>query len=103
MKKDSIKKLITSLKPYQPQKIILFGSAALGKAKPGSDLDILIIKKTKEPFWERQRRVTAFIKTDVSVDAFVLTPQEFKKSLRQVQPFIYDVAHQGRVIYEQTK
>ena len=35
---------------YQPKKITFFGSYAYGKPDAGSDLDLLIIKKTSERF-----------------------------------------------------
>lgn len=101
--KSKINQLLSCLFSYRPEKIILFGSAVSGKFKAGSDLDILIIKKTKEPFWERQKKVASLIKADFSVDAFVLTPQEIKKATQQVQPFIYDIINQGKVIYEQAR
>lgn len=100
--KQEIKKLLACLKSYQPEKIILFGSATAGRLSRGSDLDVLIIKKTKEPFWQRQKKIAQLLKTDVSVDAFVLTPKEIKKALKEIQPFIYDIIHQGKVIYEKT-
>jgi len=33
------------IEKYQPEKIILFGSAARGDMTPGSDVDLLIIKR----------------------------------------------------------
>ncbi len=41
---------------YRPEKVILFGSAALGKATPESDLDFLIIKKDTPHFGEDRIR-----------------------------------------------
>jgi len=96
-----IQKLISQLSPYRPEKIILFGSAAKGRFAKGSDLDILIIKKTSQPFWQRQKRIALLLKTNLDVDAFVMTPQEVKKALREIQPFIYDIIKEGKVIYEQ--
>lgn len=36
------------VKNYNPEKIILFGSFAYGKPKPSSDIDLLIIKKSRK-------------------------------------------------------
>jgi len=49
----SLAALLDALKAYHPQKIILFGSAARGEADAESDLDLLVIKETREPFVER--------------------------------------------------
>lgn len=100
--KEEIKRLLDSLRPYQPKKVVLFGSAAEGRLSKESDLDILVIKDTKQPFWQRQKKIAQLLEADVSVDAFVLTPQEVEKALKDVQPFIYDIIHQGKVIYEKT-
>ena len=96
-----ISQLVDSLKPYRPEKIILFGSAASGKAKKGSDLDVLIIKNTRQPFWERQKTIAKLLRVNLEVDAFVLTPLEVEKALKDVQPFIWDIIHEGKIIYEQ--
>lgn len=45
--------LLEALKGYHPQKVILFGSAARREADLESDLDVLVIKETQEPFVNR--------------------------------------------------
>lgn len=97
-----IKQLVASLKPYQPEKIILFGSAAAGKFSKYSDLDILVIKNTKDTFWERQKKIANLLKINCEVDAFVLTPKEVEAAIADFQPFIYDIIHSGRTIYKKT-
>jgi len=52
---DSLNQEIDSItqkliRDYKPQKIILFGSGAKGKTGPTSDIDMLIIKKTRKRF-----------------------------------------------------
>ncbi|MFA5781386.1 MAG: nucleotidyltransferase domain-containing protein, partial [Bacteroidales bacterium] len=47
----------TIISGYSPEKIILFGSFASGNANENSDIDLLIVKKTKEPFYQRLRQV----------------------------------------------
>lgn len=94
-----IKLLLASLKGYRPQKIILFGSAAKGHFGKSSDLDVLVIKRTKEPFWERQKKIASLINGDFEVDAFVLTPEEAERAFKAYQPFVYDIITQGKVIY----
>jgi predicted nucleotidyltransferase len=38
---------------YSPEKIILFGSLASGRAADASDIDLLVIKKTDKNPWQR--------------------------------------------------
>lgn len=94
-----IKRIVDALRAYNPERIILFGSAARGEFRPGSDLDLLIVKKTKKPFLERNIEARGFINTTVPVDIFVLTPKEFEKGKKDWQPFVIDVLEEGKVIY----
>jgi predicted nucleotidyltransferase len=42
---------------YAPDKIFLFGSYATGTATVDSDLDLLLIKETQVPVYQRSREV----------------------------------------------
>ncbi|MEN6317443.1 MAG: nucleotidyltransferase domain-containing protein [Syntrophaceae bacterium] len=46
-----IKRIVESLKPYEPEKIYLFGSWARGEGDSLSDLDLVLIKKTRVSFF----------------------------------------------------
>lgn len=96
---EEIKRIISDLKTYNPEKIILFGSAARGEFRLGSDLDLLIIKETQKPFLERNIEARGFINPTVPVGIFVLTPKEFERARKNWQPFVVDVLEEGRVIY----
>ena len=66
---------------YDPEKIILFGSYARGKAHDDSDLDLFIIKKTKEPYLQRSRTVRRLFRPyPCAMDIFVYTPEEYNKN-----------------------
>lgn len=98
-----IKAIVQDLKAYEPQKIILFGSAARGEADTYSDLDIVIIKKTDKPFLKRLVEVVEFLRLDSPcADIFVYTPQEFKKMKEEENPFIEQVLKNGKIIYEKS-
>jgi|FLYL01.1.fsa_nt_gi predicted nucleotidyltransferase len=86
---------------YRPEKIILFGSAASGDAREDSDLDLLIIKRTEEPYFKRIREVNHAIHLWRSTDIIVLTPEEVDKGIRDNRFFLTkEVLAKGRVIYE---
>jgi predicted nucleotidyltransferase len=85
---------------YKPEKIILFGSAAREDAAPGSDVDLLIIKKDAPPFSaDRIMEVSSLIERDVPVDFLVYRPEEFEKRVRLGDPFIGLILKEGRVLY----
>ena len=56
--KGLIQRLVAKIRDaYQPERIILYGSFAYGRPVAGSDIDLLIIKKTDERPLERRVRV----------------------------------------------
>jgi len=96
----SLAALLDALKAYHPQKIILFGSAARGEADAESDLDLLVIKETREPFVERLEVMANLCPPGVHADILVYTPEELKKMLDEENPFIIQALHEGKVVYE---
>ena len=95
-----LKALITNLKAYQPEKIILFGSSARGEEDEHSDIDLVIIKKTQDRFLQRLKKAALLIKEPIPVDLFVYTLEEFAQMLDDENPFVQIVIKEGRVIYE---
>ena len=97
----NIDDLISNLKKfYRPEMIILFGSRARGDSAQESDLDLLIIKKTRRrPLWRRMD-VRKILSTDLALDVVVYTPDEFKNLMKANGAFIRQVLQEGRVLYE---
>jgi len=94
--------LVKKLKPLDPEKIILFGSAARGEIKPESDIDLLIIKKTKKKPAERIAEALALVWGNIPhIEPQVLTPEEFDQAINENRFFItQEVMKRGKVIYE---
>jgi predicted nucleotidyltransferase len=87
------------IQKYNPQKIILFGSAANGEFTPDSDLDFFIIKDDPRPGGERISAVSSMFEHHVATDLLVYTPAEFKKCLEWGDPFVKNILSQGKVVY----
>lgn len=91
----------TIVKYYNPQKIILFGSAATGKLNGRSDLDILIIKNTNKPFLQRLKEVAFMCNYEEPVDFLVYTEQEWKDMINSHNYFAErEIFKKGKVLYE---
>ena len=94
-----LKKLIEE---YKPEKIILFGSLVSGKIDEASDIDLVIVKRTRKRFLERGLEVGMLCLARVGVDYFVYTPKEFAEMARENIFFQREVLGKGKVLYEKS-
>lgn len=89
---------------YEPEKIILFGSYATEMRGKGSDIDLLIIKKTSKRFVDRVVELMRLIRNqfgfEFPVEPLVYTPDEFKKAEKINSIFTRTVLSKGIVLYE---
>jgi|DewCreStandDraft_2_1066082.scaffolds.fasta_scaffold02029_10 predicted nucleotidyltransferase len=97
---EELEHILQSLRPYGPQKVILFGSFARGDDHGLSDVDLLIIKETDQPFVERIGEVLALCDTVLPVEPLVYTPEELARLIEEGNPFIEQVLREGKVVYE---
>jgi predicted nucleotidyltransferase len=97
----SLPRILDALRAYDAERIYLFGSAARGEADDLSDVDLVIIKRTAQPWLDRLREVARLLPADVGgVDALVYTPEEFARMLDEGNAFAEMIAEEGRVLYE---
>lgn len=92
----------------KPDKIILFGSYAYGDPTPDSDVDLLVIMKTRI-----KRQVDRYVLVSnlldprqFPVDIIVKTPKEIKDALKGGVAngfFIRAILEQGKPLYERSK
>lgn len=86
---------------YDPQRILLFGSLAVGEVQEWSDIDLVIIKETERRFLDRTREVLELLRPQVGIDALVYTPDEFAQMVQQ-RGFVRDeIVEKERVLYDQ--
>ena len=86
---------------YKPEKIILFGSYANGKANSDSDVDLIIIKETEVPKQKRGREIRKYMfGMMVPMDLKIYTNEEFTKDLSNPYSFIYSAIKNSKVLYE---
>ncbi len=99
--KKEIEKITSQIiEKYQPEKIILFGSAAREEWDSDSDADFLIIKENV-PFYgaERIRELSRLVERNIAVDLLVYKPEEFEKRLKMGDPFLKAILKEGKVLY----
>lgn len=95
---EIVREIVTK---YQPEKVILFGSAARGEETQDSDFDLLIIKDgvDQTPRIDRHREVAKLYSHTVASDVLVYTPYEIKKRLYLGDPFIKTALSEGKILY----
>ena len=92
-------KLVRLLQPYEPDRIILFGSRARGDADEYSDYDVIVIKRTDRPFLDRLRDMVPYLVAfDRAAEILVYTPEEFDRMRETGLGWL--VRQEGVVLYE---
>ena len=103
--KAELSRIVRVLKErYQPEKIVLFGSFANGKLHEWSDIDLAVIKDTKEHFIDRLHTVSSLTKPSVGVNFIVYTPEEAQDMIdRNHYFFVDEILKKGKILYERAK
>ncbi len=100
-----IEKLVNTLVEIEhPQKVVLFGSYANGKAHKDSDVDLLlIVEQSHRPKFERMKNIRQQLgkyNFNFSKDVFVYTLQEIEDWKNVSQAFITTALSEGKIMYE---
>ena len=75
-----LREIVEVLKPYDPERIILFGSRARGEAHELSDYDLVVIKRTDRSFVDRLQDMVPYLaQLQRPADILVYTPEEFDR------------------------
>ncbi len=74
-----LERIITGLPGLGVRRAILFGSMARGEVRGQSDLDLILIVDSPEPFTERCARFYGTLTPSVGLDLLVYTQDEFDK------------------------
>jgi predicted nucleotidyltransferase len=101
IKHKRIIEIVKRLRAYNPEKIYLFGSWAKGEGDSLSDVDLVVIKRTKAPFFERLKEISQHLPQSTGgLDILVYTPSEFAKMRKEGNVFVEMIVEEGRVVYE---
>lgn len=83
-----------------PEKVVAFGSRLRGTARPESDLDLLIVEETSDP-WRLdaayRQALDGFV---VKVDLKIVRPRELAAWRNVASHFLTTVVREGRTVYE---
>lgn len=98
--KDVVQEIVRRIvEAAQPDKVILFGSRARGRARPDSDFDFLVIKDSDEPGYRRDAPLyLALAGLNAPVDVLTYTPAEVREWSAVPQAFITTAVREGKVM-----
>lgn len=85
-----------------PDKIILFGSAAMNDVKEPHDIDIYVIKEGLQDVREVERHIDElFAGRLFALDVIVRTPEQVEASLKGGNSFLLQqILAKGRILYD---
>jgi len=84
---------------FAPERIVLFGSYATGKATEDSDVDILVIMPHAQRNIEKSLDITRKVDRSFPLDLIVRTPQETRRRLKQRDMFLTSILNEGKTLY----
>ncbi|HQS66962.1 MAG TPA: nucleotidyltransferase domain-containing protein [Sulfuricurvum sp.] len=96
---DIMKISDTIIRIAQPQKLLLFGSGAIGTMKADSDLDFLVVTKHCNDEDVQVRRELYRQNVRIPLDIIYVTPEALSVKLLTNDPAFNDLYYNAKVMY----
>jgi len=101
--KDWIKQLANDIaKKHNPERIILFGSYAWGTPHKDSDVDLYIVKDTRDTRAYAREIDKSVFPRKFPLDIIVHTPNMVNDRINIKDMFVKDILDKGEVLYDST-
>jgi len=88
------------VREFNPERIILFGSYAYGRASDDSDVDLLVVLPFEGKPVRKAIEIRNKINARVPLDLIVRTPEQLAQRLAQNDWFMREIVERGRTLYE---
>ena len=85
---------------FRPERIILFGSHALGAARDDSDVDLLVVMPHSGKSWDQAAEIRSRLRPNFPLDLLVRSPEKLDERLELGDPLFVEIATTGRVLHE---
>ena len=84
---------------FRPERIVLFGSYAEGRATNDSDVDLLVVMQHRGRDIDQAVAIRRAIDRDFPLDLIVRRPSDVRASLRRKDAFLTTIIERGLVLY----
>jgi len=85
----------------EPQRIIMFGSAAMGQMSKDSDIDLLVLESAPGDTRKESVRIRQAVRgLGYPFDVIVMSAERFEESKNVVGGIAYPANKYGKVVYE---
>jgi predicted nucleotidyltransferase len=92
------------IRAFAPERIVLFGSYAKGTARPGSDVDLLVVAEIEgDPIAHSRRAHQLVASSFPPVDIVLCTPEDVSEAASAKSPFLFSVLGSGITVYSRAK
>jgi predicted nucleotidyltransferase len=85
---------------FRPQRIVLFGSYAVGSPDADSDVDLLVVMPCAGKPWRKAAEIRSRVRPEFPVDLLVRTPEQIAERVALGDGFMLDIVNRGKVLYE---
>ncbi len=85
---------------FGADRIILFGSHAQGRPTADSDVDLLVVIRTRRDPVDVATDIACSTNPDFPLDLLVKTPAEVRWRLAERDSFLSEILERGEVLYE---
>ncbi|GCC09995.1 nucleotidyltransferase domain protein [archaeon] len=81
---------------FEPERVILFGSYAYGKAGKDSDVDLLVVMETELRSVEQAILIRKELPSSFPLDLIVKKPKEVKNRIKKGDFFLKSILEKGK-------
>src|SRR3990172_1376565 len=81
---------------FKPEKIVLFGSYAYGRPTADSDVDLLVVLRTRRDVADVASQIACSVNPEFPLEILVKTPAEIRWRLAERDCFLTEILARGR-------
>ncbi|NQT88580.1 nucleotidyltransferase domain-containing protein [bacterium] len=85
---------------FEPERIILFGSHATGRAGADSDVDILVVLPFDGRGFDKSLEILNQTDPQFPIDLIARRPEDVERRYSEGDPLVREALDHGRVLYE---